>query len=99
MGFSAPGEYYPFRMICIESGLYVRIAQLEGARAPVPLPLSSGFNSDTAYRVLGAFSPSETSEAYLVLSNDEDELWFISNRHCRSWKVLPTNSETRLPMQ
>jgi hypothetical protein len=40
-----------------------------------------------AYRVIGVHSPSETSECYFILSNDRNEVWFISNRHCRTVAV------------
>ena len=83
-------------MIQFETGMYVVIQQLDGSRAPRPMPLESGFSSDVAYRVLGLHSPSETSECYLVLANDRDELWFISNRHCRFYRILPAGS-TPLP--
>ena len=36
-----------------------------------------------AYRTLGCFNPSETADAYYVLANDRDEVWFICNRHVR----------------
>ncbi|WP_245557617.1 hypothetical protein [Deinococcus peraridilitoris] len=36
--------------------------------------LDSGFSKDVAYRVLGLFNPSETSQACLILANDRDEL-------------------------
>lgn len=29
------------------------------------------------------FNPSESSDAYLILANDRDEMWFICNRHVR----------------
>lgn len=68
-------------MISFENGLYVKVHEL--AHGPTPLPLKSGFSADQAYRVLGVFSPSESSEAYFILANDEDQMWFISNRHLR----------------
>ncbi|ART78867.1 hypothetical protein [Oceanisphaera avium] len=71
-------------MIFIETGLYVRIEEMEGDRAPMPKPLASGFIKEHAYRVLGVHSPAETSDAYLILSNERDELWFICNRHLRT---------------
>jgi hypothetical protein len=67
-------------------GLFVRIEPYKG-NAPKPYPLDSGFSEGTAYRVLGVYTPSETAEAYLIMSNDRDELWFISNRHCRTTLV------------
>ncbi len=84
-------------MLTLETGVYVRIVQLD--QGPTPWPLSSGFNSHTAYRALGLFNPSETSDAYFILSNDRDELWFICNRHARVVGVLPQLTHTRLPAQ
>ena len=69
--------------IYIQPNLYVRIEQYPGERAPQPLPLESGFSKDRVYEILGVHTASETAEAYLILRNDRDELWFISNRHCR----------------
>lgn len=76
-------------MIQIEFGLYVRIQQMAGERAPRPLPLDSGFEEDVAYRVLGVFNASESSDAFLILSNARDELWFICNRHVRTDHLDP----------
>lgn len=78
--------------IYVEPGLYVRIEELENG--PTPRPLSSGFSASSAYRVLGMESFSETSETYLMMSNDRDEIWFISNRHVRTCALRP--EETRL---
>ncbi|MBS1713081.1 MAG: hypothetical protein JST30_01955 [Armatimonadetes bacterium] len=69
--------------ISIKPNLFVRIEQLEGENAPRPLPLSSGFSVGRAYEVLGIHAPSESSEAFLILKNDRDEIWFVSNRHVR----------------
>lgn len=69
--------------IHLREELWFRVEQMEGASAPRPLPLESGFSADREYKALGIYSPSETSEAYFVLSNDRDEVWFISNRHLR----------------
>ncbi len=63
--------------------MLVRVVAYESPRAPHPLPLESGFSLERSYRVLGIYNPSETSEAYFMLPNDRDELWFISNRHLR----------------
>lgn len=68
-------------MLWLEQGLYVRIQELDNG--PKPLPLQSGFSAGTAYRVLGCFNPSESSDAYYILANDRDEIWFICNRHVR----------------
>lgn len=82
-------------MIYIQNGLYVTIRQLENPVAP-PFPLASGFTENTAYLVLGAFSMSETGEAYFILSNERDEIWFISNRHLRSYKFESGATELRI---
>ena len=70
-------------MISVVPTLFVRIEQFDGPRAPIPKPLESGFHPGRAYRVLGVAHPSETSDAYFILSNDLDEPWFISQRHLR----------------
>lgn len=68
-------------MLTVDFDLYMRIEQL--SNGPKPLPLDSGFNEDTAYKTLGLFNPSETSDAYFIFANDRDEVWFICNRHLR----------------
>ena len=78
--------------------LFVLVKEMGGDRAPRPLPLSSGFSEHVAYRILGVHSPSETGEAYLILSNDRDEIWFISNRHFRTWELRPDTNALRLPL-
>lgn len=83
-------------MIHLEPGVYVRVQQLDGKAHP--LPLDSGFNRGTAYRGLGLYSPSETSECYFVLANDRDETWFISNRHLRIVGVFPARHELRFSL-
>jgi hypothetical protein len=80
----------------IESGIYVRIQELEGG--PQPLPSRSGFSNKTAYRALGMFNPSETSDAYFILCNDRDETWFICNRHVRIVGVFPSIRAVRLEL-
>ena len=84
-------------MIHIQEGLYVVIRQLETTLAPQPKPLSHGFSQSVAYLVLGAFSLSESGDAFFVLSNDRDEIWFISNRHLRTYQLLPGATAFRLP--
>ena len=69
--------------IYIKPNVKVRIEEMEGEHAPRPLPLSSGFSVEKEYEVLGIHTPSETAEAWLILKNDRDEMWFISNRHVR----------------
>lgn len=83
-------------MLTLETGLYLRVEQLPNG--PPPLPLSSGFNGGTAYRALGLFNPSETSDAYFIFSNDRDEIWFICNRHLRALGVLGKSSAMRMSL-
>ena len=83
-------------LITLENGLYLRVQEL--LNGPKPFPLQSGFNPDTAYRALGMFNPSETSDAYFILSNDRDEVWFICNRHLRTVALVATSSAMRVPL-
>ncbi len=85
-------------MMYIQDGLYVRIQEDQVPTAPLPKPLQSGFSREFTYRVLGAFSLSESGEAYFILANDRDEIWFISNRHLRVHQLLPSSREFRLPL-
>lgn len=84
-------------MLAYNEDLFVRIQEVQGARAPMPKPLESGFSPDRLYRVLGIYSPSETAEAYLILPNDRDEIWFISQRHVR-FGVLKQTDAHHLPL-
>lgn len=74
-------------MIMLEPGLFVRVQEMPNG--PTPRPLESGFSIDTAYRVLGMFNASESSEAFFILSNDRAEVWFVSNRHFRTVAIKP----------
>jgi len=85
-------------MIYFEPGIYVVVEQIEDERAPHPLPLASGFSTHFAYRILGIYTPSETSEAYFILANDDDEIWFISNRHFRAYKILTDKDDFKVPV-
>ena len=80
-------------MTSLEPGLYVRIEELDNG--PKPLPLANGFSAGHAYRALGLYNPSETGDAYFVLSNDRDEIWFI----CKSHALLPGEQELRFPLR
>jgi hypothetical protein len=84
-------------MLTLDTHLFLRISQLENG--PRPLPLESGFSVGTSYRALGMFNPSETSDAYFILSNDRDEIWFICNRHLRTVTARPESNEFRMPLQ
>ncbi len=83
-------------MTALEPGLYLRVQEL--AFGPQPRPLQSGFSECTAYRALGLYNPSETSDAYFVLANDREEVWFICNRHLRVFALLPDERSFRIPL-
>ena len=51
-----------------------------------------------SYGFMGVHSPSETGEAYFILSNDRDEVWFIANRHFRTWELRPETNALRLAL-
>ena len=82
--FPLPGKG---SMIYIESGVYVRVEEMQ--HGPSPRPLQSGFSADVAYRVLGIYSASESAECFFILCNDRMETWFVSNRHFRVVGVYP----------
>jgi hypothetical protein len=65
----------------IKLGVMVKIKQLDGKHAPRPLPLENNFSPDKSYEIIGIHCPSETAEAYCILVNDLNQIWFISNRH------------------
>ncbi len=81
----------------LEEGLYVRIQELENG--PLPFPLQSGFNAETAYRAIGCFNASESSDAFYILSNDRNEIWFICNRHLRTVAINSDSKELRYPLE
>lgn len=69
--------------VYLQNEMWVVVEESNRPHAPHPRPLANGFSVDTVYRVLGLHCPSETSEAYFILCNDRDEVWFISNQHFR----------------
>ena len=72
--------------------LFVEIVPLETGHPPHPHPIRDGkFNPALAYKVLGIYNPSETSECYLMLANPDREIWFIPQRHTRAYKLLESN--------
>lgn len=83
-------------MIWLETGLYARIVELECG--PRPLPLSSGFSSDKAYRILGCYNASESSDAFMIMVNDRQEMWFICNRHLRVVSVCQDQVALSFPL-
>jgi hypothetical protein len=79
--------------------LYVEIVPLESPRPPRPHPLAEGrFDMGYAYKVLGVYNPSETSECYLMLANTDREIWFIPQRHTRAYRLLDSD-ELFMPKQ
>ena len=83
-------------MRALEIALYLRVEEMDNG--PRPLPLSSGFSDNRAHRALGLYNPSETSDAYFVLSNDRDEVWFICNRHLRTVAIAPEQKVFHFPI-
>jgi hypothetical protein len=72
--------------------LYVEIVPLENDHPPRPHPVEDGkFDPDLAYKVLGIYNPSETSECYLMLANPQHEIWFIPQRHTRAYKLIDSD--------
>src|SRR5947209_13856504 len=72
--------------------LYVEIVPLGGDHPPRPHPIAEGnFDPAYAYKVLGIYNPSETSECYLMLANPEREIWFIPQRHLRAYQILDSD--------
>lgn len=54
-------------------------------------PTQAGLRNDSAYRVLGLFDNGNMNEdAYVLVLNDDGELWFLSTRHVR---VVAINDE------
>ena len=82
-------------MIDYERGLYVTMEEL--SNGPRPFPLTSGFSKGVAYRVLGIYNPSESGECWLILSNDADQMWYISQRHVRTFGLYAERKDFRLP--
>jgi hypothetical protein len=80
-------------MIDYERGLYVVIEQLP--KGPPPFPMEHGFSKGFAYRVLGIYNPSESGECWLILSNNDNQLWHISQRHVRTSSLRPNCTELR----
>tara|TARA_R110002049_G_scaffold20605_1_gene75670 strand:+ start:642 stop:959 length:318 start_codon:yes stop_codon:yes gene_type:complete len=77
-----------------EKGLFVRMVEL--GKGPHPKPLSHGFSDHQAYRVLGIYNPSESGECWLILSNDREEIWYISQRHVRTVALQPDDLRFRV---
>ena len=83
-------------MLALDTHVLLRVVQINNR--PRQLPLNNGFNDSTAYRALGMSNPSETSDAYFILSSDRDEIWFICNRRLRTVGVLSDVQGFRVPL-
>lgn len=68
-----------------EQALFVIIEQVPCG--PPPYPLEHGFTGGAAYRVLGTYRPVDSRETWLLLSNDDNQLRYISQRHARIWSA------------
>ena len=82
-------------MNLLDSGLYRLIEEHDSAFRL--FPLSRDFATGKAYRALGFYNPSETSDSYFVLSKDHDEIWFTCNSHVRTFASLPDERAFVLP--
>ncbi|WP_439881203.1 hypothetical protein ACSX1A_18930 [Pontibacter sp. MBLB2868] len=75
--------------ITLNPRLYVTLQPLEHLK---PHPINDGrFDPAFAYKVLGAYNASETSECFFIISNTLNEIWFISQRHLRAYKLLDSD--------
>lgn len=75
--------------ITLNPKLYVTLQPLEHVK---PHPINDGrFDPAYAYKVLGAYNASETSECFFILSNTYNEIWFISQRHLRAYKIIESD--------
>jgi hypothetical protein len=82
-------DLYFIMSITLNPRLYVSLSPLEHVK---PHPVNDGrFNPDYAYKVLGVYNASETSECFFILSNTSHEMWFISQRHLRAYKLLDSD--------
>ncbi|NDK57203.1 hypothetical protein [Pontibacter fetidus] len=75
--------------ITLNPRLFVSLSPLEHVK---PHPINDGrFDPAFAYKVLGVYNASETSECFFILSNPANEMWFISQRHLRTYKLLDSD--------
>lgn len=75
--------------ITLNPKLYVTLQPLEHVK---PHPVNDGrFDPAYAYKVLGVYNASESSECFFILSNTHNEIWFISQRHLRAYKILDSD--------
>lgn len=86
-----PLYFHPFR---------VRVKQFDRpTNALTPLPLESGFREGVAYDVLGLIEHSPDGELWVVVANQDGEIWRFSQRHWRVATELderPANVDPKL---
>ncbi|WP_242926565.1 hypothetical protein [Pontibacter vulgaris] len=72
--------------ITLNPNLFVSLSPLDHVK---PHPINDGhFDPAYAYKVLGVYNASETSECFFILSNTSRQVWFISQRHLRAYKLI-----------
>lgn len=62
--------------------VYVEVPE----KVPGKKPVFSGFSKDKLYKVYGIYAPAhpiESGESHYILINDEDEIYFISNKYLK----------------
>ena len=69
-------------MTSAERDLYARGKQL--VSGPKPFPLLSGFSTGHPHRAFGSANARAAKDAYFVLRNDSEEIWFSCNCHVRA---------------
>ena len=82
-------------MNSLQARLYVPIEEHDGGLRP--FLLGSDFLTSQAYRALDFYNPSESSDAYFVLSKDHVEIWFTCSSHVRIFASLPNERAVVLP--
>jgi hypothetical protein len=76
----------------INDRLYVEIHPLTSGQIPHPHPVDEArFEPGYVYKVLGMYNPSETSECYMILSNPQQQIWFIPQRHLLAYALLDSD--------
>lgn len=75
--------------VSLNPKLYVSLCPLDHVK---PHPIDDGhFDPAYAYKVLGVYNASESSECFFILSNTQNQIWFISQRHLRAHKLLDSD--------
>ena len=62
-----------------------------------PTPEVAGLRSDKTYRVIGmSYDAEPDTEAFVIVVNENGEIWFISNRHVRVAEALKEDAPVYL---